>query len=111
MAKNKVVSRGPATRFKTPAWQKNPISDDLFNAYLAISKCNWEDEKLYKKYRELADKFLGREAKDRIEQARLVTHLCRIRSGNIERENFSPQGSIDEKKKERPNPNAPIQPT
>jgi len=58
------------------------IPEDLYAAYTLCSQKKWSDESSYDKYKKIADKFLGRDASDKLEQGRLVVELTRQRIEN-----------------------------
>jgi hypothetical protein len=84
MAKRKISKRiKEAQKFKQSAWRNNPIPPRLFKAYKKCSEDNFEDERTYAAYTILADKYLGKDASDRLEQGKLIVCLTRMRLGKI----------------------------
>lgn len=62
--------------FKSRSQLRKEFPEDLVKAFIAVSKSGWS-EKEYKRYRKLADKYLGKNANDKLISGRLVVRLAK----------------------------------
>lgn len=74
----KRIAYGSAKKIveQTPEQMRSKFPKDLVAAFIKVSDADW-NEKDYKPYRKLADKFLGDASKDPIDCGRLVVNLAR----------------------------------
>ena len=71
------------SRLKRPEWQESPVPKSLFTAFKKVSKDDWENDKLYNKYRKLADEFLGVFADEGFESGKLIVCLSLMEIGKM----------------------------
>ena len=81
MGRRKRINYGTSTKGKlveveSKEQMRAKFPPDLVSAFIKICEANWEDDKLYEKYKELELDYIGKDkAKDPIEQGKLIVQL------------------------------------